>query len=297
MTDAGTGNLYFGNGNADQFNTTATFNNTGGGNMYIAHNSANNIFGGLTTFNNTPTANTLIYVSWYSAGTIFNNNIVVSSTNGQGVQFCGGNTTATATLAAGNTISVGTGGFSSGSLLLRQFTQTGATAQNLPLTGTGNLTYGPSSSFGGNMTSSSPTLYLNGCTFNGTSNLTKTGTTGDYSAGGNTFNGICSITNSGSSFLLLGNTNPDIWNNDVTFTDNGSERVLPCWASIGNQFQREYLCQYFGQRDRDPVLRRQQYGYRYPGCREDHPGGNRRPERRLPGTQTIYPIGQYSCQP
>ena len=236
LTNAGSGYLMFGNGNADQFNTTATFNNTGSSNIYVAYNSSNNVFGGVTTFNNSPTANTQIYVSPYSVGTTFANNIVVSSTSGQGILFCTGNATATATLAAGNTISVGPGGFSAGTLLFRQFTQVGATAQSLTLTGTGNLTFGPISSFGGNITTSSPTLLLNGCTFNGVSSFTKTGTTGDFSTGGNVFNGLCSITNSATDYLVLGNVSPDIWNTDVTFTDNGSERLLPCWGSAGNQF-------------------------------------------------------------
>ena len=135
ITDAGSGYMVFGNGNADQFNTTATFNNTGSNSMYIAYNSPNNIFGGTTTFNNTPTANTAIYVSQNSAGTVFNGNIVVTSNNGQGVLFCNGNATATATLSPGYTISVGAGGFSAGTLLLRQFTQSGATPQSLTLTG------------------------------------------------------------------------------------------------------------------------------------------------------------------
>ena len=236
ITNAGTGNLLFANGIGDQFTTSANFNNSGSGNLYVAYNSSNNIFGGVTSFNNSPSANTLIYVSSLSAGTTFNNNIIVMSTSGQGVQFCTGNTTATATLSAGKTIGIGAAGFSAGTLLLKQFTQSGATAQSLTLTGTGILTYGPSAAFGGNITSSSPTLYLNGCTFNGTANITKTGSTGDYSIGGNLFNGVSTITNSGSSYLLMGNTNPDIWNNDVTFTDNGSERLLPCWATAGNQF-------------------------------------------------------------
>jgi len=236
MNNTGTGYLVLGNGNPDQFNASATFNNTGANSIYVAYNSTNNVFGGVMTFNNAPTANTAIYVSPYSAGTLINNNVVVSSTSGQGVQFCGGSTTATATLAAGKTITVGAGGFSAGTLLLRQFTQTGATPQNFPLTGTAYLTFGPSSSFDGDITSSSSGLSLNGATFNGATDFTKTGTTGDWSTGGNTFNGVCSITNSGSSYLVLGNSNPDTWNNDVTFTDNGSERLLPCWATAGNQF-------------------------------------------------------------
>ncbi|MHA4811081.1 T9SS type A sorting domain-containing protein [Flavitalea flava] len=236
MTNAGSGYLLFGNGNADQFNAAATFNNTGNANLHVAYNSANNIFGGITTFNNTPAGNNGIYVSQYSTGTSFNDNIVVASTNGQGVQFCGSNTTSTATLAASKTISIGSGGFSTGILLLKQFTQVGATAQNLTLTGTANLTFGPNTSFGGDLAAASPTIFLNTSTFNGTSAFTKTGATGDYSPGGNTFNGVCTITNSGNSYFLLGNSSPDTWNSDVTFTDNGLERLLPCWASAGNQF-------------------------------------------------------------
>jgi len=235
MTNAGAGYLLMGNGSPDQFNAAATFNNTGGSQIYVAYNSTNNIFGGVTTFNNTPSANSGIYVSQNSAGTLFNDNIAVTSNNGQGVIF-GGSATATCTLAATKTITVGAGGFSAGTLYLKAFTQTGVTAQNLTLTGAGNLTIGPSSSFDGNVTVSSPTLFLNGCVFHGTTDITKTGSTGDYSSGGNTFSGVSKITNSGSSFFLLGNNNPDIWNNDVTFTDNGSERLLPCWASAGNQF-------------------------------------------------------------
>lgn len=235
MNNTGSGYFLLGNGNPDQFNAPITFNNLGTNHFYIAYSSTGNVFNAPATFNNTPSGNVIIYVGQNSPGTTFNDNIVVSSTNGSGIQFAGGST-ATATLAAGKTITIGAGGFAVGTLSLRQFTQVGATAQNLALTGTAALTFGPSSAFGGDVTTSSPTLTLNGCTFNGVTNLTKTGPTGDYSQGGNVFNGLCSITNSGASYLLLGNTNPDIWNNDVTFTDNGSERLLPCWASAGNQF-------------------------------------------------------------
>ena len=201
--------MLFGNGNPDQFNNTATFNNTGSNSMYVAYNSSNNVFGGTATFNNTPTANTGIYVSHNSAGTVFNGNIVVTSTNGQGVIFCTGNTTATATLSSGNTISVGAGGFSAGTLLLRQFTQSGATPQSLTLTGTGNLTFGPSSSIGGDITTVSPTLLFNGCTFGGTVTSTKNGTSSDASIGNNIFDGAFTVTNTGSGYFLMGNGNPD----------------------------------------------------------------------------------------
>jgi hypothetical protein len=235
FTNAGSGYELIGNTNPDVFNAAATFNNTGSNNLYVAYNSANNIFNGVTTFNNNPTTNNQILVSQNSAGTVFNNNIVVSSVSGAGVQF-NGNASTNSALASGMTISIGPAGFSAGTLLVQEFTQVGATPQSFTLTGTAVLTFGVGNTFNGNVTASSPTVFLNGTTFNGTTNLTKTGTTGDYNSGGNIFNGVSSITNSGSSFWLLGNSNPDIWNNDVTFTDNGSERMLPCWGTAGNQF-------------------------------------------------------------
>ncbi len=235
-TNAGSGYLMFGNGTGDQFNAASTFINTGSANLYLSYTGTNSIFNGVTTFTNSPSANTGIYVSWNTTGTTFNNNIIVNSTAGIGVQFCGGNNSATAVLSSPYTLTIGASGFSSGTLLLRQFTQLGSTAENLTLTGTGGLQVGPSSVFNGNFTTVTPTLVLSGGTFNGTTNLTKNGATGDWGQGGNTYNGTCSITNSGSSYLVMGNTNPDIWNGDVTFTDNGSERILPGWASAGNQF-------------------------------------------------------------
>jgi Secretion system C-terminal sorting domain len=237
-TNNGSGYLMFGNGTADQFNGASTFINTGSANIYVSYNGTPSVFNGVTTFTNTPSTNNGIYVGWNTTGTAFNNNIIVNSTAGSGVQFSGGNATATTVLASGSTITVGAGGFTAGTLLLRQFTQSGATAQSINMSGAGagQLQIGPSSVFNGNFTASVPTLILGGGTFNGTTNLTKTGATGDWGPGGDVYNGVSSITNSGSSYLLMGSTNPDTWNTDVTFTDNGSERLLPAWSSVGNQF-------------------------------------------------------------
>src|ERR1700722_9083852 len=121
-TNNGSGGLMFGNGVGDQFNAAATFNNTGSANIYVGYSGTPSVFNGVTTFNNTPSANMGIYVSWNTTGTFFYNNIVVNSTAGAGVQFCGGNTTASATLNVGYSINVGGTGFSAGTLLLRQFT-------------------------------------------------------------------------------------------------------------------------------------------------------------------------------
>jgi hypothetical protein len=235
-THAGSGSLVLGTAFADQFNAPSVFNNTGTGNFYVANNVSGHIFNAPVTFNNTPAGNTGIYVSGSSSSTVFNADIIVNSTAGQGVIFCNGNSTAQATLSAGHSIYAGALGFSAGILHLRQFQQIGITAQNLLLTGTATLRVGPSSVLNGDFTSESPGLLLNGGVFNGNSSFRKTGASGDFGAGGNTFNGVCSLTNSGSSYLVLGNSNPDIWNGDVVLTSNGSERLLPCWNSTGNQF-------------------------------------------------------------
>ncbi len=232
LTNAGAGYLMLGNGNADQFNSNAAFNNTGSSNIYVAHNSSNNVFGGVTTFSNAPVANTLIYVSAYSPGTVFNENIVVSSTNGQGVQFCSGNATASAALSAGKTISIGAPGFSAGTLLLRQFTQLGATPQNISLTGTGRLVFGPSAAFGGTVTSASPALFFNGCAFNAAVNCTKTGTTDDQSSGNNIFNGNAVFTNNGTGYLMMTLSAPDIYNGDVNFVKNSTGLIYPNYNQI-----------------------------------------------------------------
>jgi len=233
FTNNGSGQLFFGNGSSDQFNAASTFNNTGSNNIYVAWNSSNNVFGGTATFNNTPTANTGIYVSWNSAGTIFNNNIVVTSNNGIGVQFCGGNTTATATLSAGNTITTGAGGFSAGTLLLQQFTQVGNTSQALILTGSGILNVGPSSAFGGNVNFLTPQLGLNGCTYSGTAILEQNGSTNSSGTGGNIFNGTTTITNSGSAQFLTGNTNADQFNGATTFNNTGAYRFYFAYNHAG----------------------------------------------------------------
>lgn len=237
FTNSGSGYLMFGNGNSDQFNAASTFNNTGSSNIYVAYNTGvNTTFGGVATFNNAPTANTLIHVSPNSAGTVFNDNIIVTSTFGQGVHFCGGNATASATLAAGKTISIGGAGFSSGTLLLKQFTQVGPTPQNLTLTGSSILQYGPVSVFNGNVTSVSPRLYFNGCTFNGTTNCTKNGATDDDSNGSNTFVGSSTITNYGSGRILLGNASTDAFMSTANFNNLGTNHMYIAHNSSNNIF-------------------------------------------------------------
>ncbi len=242
ITNNGSGYILLGNGNADQFNASTTFNNAGSSYIYVAYNSSNNIFASPVSFNNTPTNNLgAIYVSWLSAGTLFNDNVVVTSTNGQGVQFCG-STSASATLAATRTITIGAGGFSAGLLSLKQFTQVGNTPQTLNLTGTAQLYFGSTATFNGDIVTSSPSIFFNGGTFNRTVNAIKTGATNDASPGGNTFNSTFTITNTGSGYFLMGNGNPDVFNASATFNNQSSgQNMYVAYNSTGNIFNGDVI--------------------------------------------------------
>lgn len=249
---------------ANIFNSTATIINSGSG--YLRTNG-NNTFNGTTTIANsgsndvllelttkstyngdvtfTNTGTSYVRVAYYGANA-FNGNIIVNSTNGSGVAFCE-NTNGTATLASTKTITIGSTGFSVGTLLLQRFTQTGSTSQAMSLTGTGILTLGPSSTFNGNVTFNAPQLYLNSCTYNGVTYLEKTGATDNLGTGSNTFattativgngsgylrtngnnifNGTTLIANLGSAEVLLERTTGSTYNADVTFTNTGTSYV------------------------------------------------------------------------
>lgn len=100
----------------------------------------------------------------YIGSNTFNGNIIVNSTGGTGIHFSE-NAAGSATLASGRTISVGGTGFTAGELRLQRFTQFGATAQNLTLTGTATLRTGPSATCNGNFTGSAPILFFRWCHF------------------------------------------------------------------------------------------------------------------------------------
>ncbi|RYY56310.1 MAG: T9SS type A sorting domain-containing protein [Chitinophagaceae bacterium] len=236
VTNAGSGYIAFGNSAADQFNAPSVFNNVGTSSIYVANSASGHTFNAPSIFNNQPSGTGGIYVVNVATAVTFNADITVTSTAGQGVLFCNGNNTANITLAAGVRINIGAAGFSAGTLLLKQITQLGSAAQLFNTTGTAVVRYGPATVFNAAVSSESPGLLLNGVTFNGVSDLRKTGTSGDWGQGGNIFNEFSTISNAGAGFLVMGNTNPDIWNRDVTFTCTGNERILPSWNAAGTQF-------------------------------------------------------------
>jgi hypothetical protein len=211
------------------FNGTATLINSGSGYLLTGSTTGD-------TFNDisiTNSGSSTTYLA-HNAASSFNGNIVVNCTNGNGIYFSAA--AGSTTLADGKTITVGPSGFTTGDLRLQKFTQLGNTAQNLALTGTGELRIGPTSIFNGSVNFIAPQILLNGATFNNTAYFEKTGATDNASTGGNIFNGATTITNSGSAYFLLANTSADIFNNSLTVTNTGSSYIYVAHNSPGNQF-------------------------------------------------------------
>lgn len=198
------------------FNAAVNITKTGSGNDY---SSANTVFNGPSTF--TVTAGRLYLAN--TGTTQFNGDVVVHSTGTSGGVWMGQNT-GTLTLAAGRTISAGT--FTSGSLLFRNFTQVGNTAQAINLTAGATLYFQTGSIFSGAVTGTAPGLYLNGTTFNGTARFTKTGATNEYSSGSNIYQGTAEFYTTGPGNLFLANVGADQYNGDVLVNSSGAGGIL-----------------------------------------------------------------------
>lgn len=90
--------------------------------------------------------------------------------------------------------------------------------------------------FGAIVNASSSRLYLNGSIFNGACTFTKNGGGNESSTGFNTFNSTISLTNSWTSYFLLGNTNPDTFNDELTINNTATSLIYIAHNSSGNQF-------------------------------------------------------------
>ncbi|MCG3165591.1 MAG: hypothetical protein POELPBGB_01359 [Bacteroidia bacterium] len=228
LTNNGSGAIGFGTGSSpDSFLLKATFV-TYNYNISVAHDYAGHYFGGDVYFKALGTG--AINVSNYGGAT-FNGNIYLTSTSTGNTNF-GQSSSNTLTLASGKNIIEDTGGFNSGSLLLRRFTKNGTIAANWDFGSSASVTIGPYTTINGTLTYSGGNIYLNGTTFNNNSTFTKTGTGNNTSSGGNIFNGTCSITNQTTSNITLANTTGDDFNSDVTFTNTTTGNIYPSYNSI-----------------------------------------------------------------
>ena len=190
--------------------------------------------GNLNIVNNSTATNSEVFLNRNStSNNNYNGNITVQSTatGCDGVLF--GSEGGSGTLAASRTVTIGGGGFVDGSLLFRNFTQVGATAQTLVATG-GTTFTSEDSNWGGNVVFTSPRITTEGTTYSGTVAMTKTGANDDNSAGGNTFNGATTLTNSGSGLMAMGNGSPDNFQDNLSITNSGSDDFALGLNSAGN---------------------------------------------------------------
>ncbi len=210
------------------FNKLTTITNNGTGYILMS-SSKKDIFNADVNF--TITSSGIIYPGYTGIGNEFNENITVSSSGNGSIRF--GQSAGTSVLADGKTISIGSGGFSSGFLQIGKFTQLGNTRQSMEITsGTAAIYFNSGTTFNGETNFRFPQVYLNGSTFNNTSYIEKNGATNNAGTGLNIFNAPATIKNSGTGIFYLANSSGDDFNEDVTFIQNGTGALRPAHNGV-----------------------------------------------------------------
>jgi hypothetical protein len=219
------------NGNCT-FNGALNITNTDDSQYRFANLSAD-VYNGVVTYTNTGAGG--IYAAYTAAGNEYNENIVVNCTGAGGIRF--GQNNGSASLFTGKLITIGATGFSSGSLILRNFTQNGNATHTLTATGSAFFNTETGSTINWNLTLNFPNVQLAGTVFNSDLTVNRTSATQNTWNGGNTFNGTTRINNNGNNNILIGNVNPDIFNGPLYLDNNatGNFTISLCRGSLGNQ--------------------------------------------------------------
>lgn len=227
------GSGYLRTNGSNVFNASTTILNSGSAHIALELTNGST-YNGDVTYSNTGSSGSIIYAA-YNSSSAFNGNILLNCTSGSGINFCG-SATGSATLASGKKITTGVTGFSTGTLTLQRFTQTGSTAQAITFTGNAALTVGPTTTFNGSATFTSPQVYLNGGTYNADAHIEKNGATANLCSGGNIFNGTTVLTNSSAAQWALANSTADTFNGAVTFTQTSTGALQPAYAGTNSMY-------------------------------------------------------------
>jgi hypothetical protein len=218
------------------FNASVTLTNLTTSSWIFSVTSAD-IFQGTLTLNVNSTGD--ISLAKGGAGNQFNENILIHYNGTGGVIF--GGSGGTSVLASTKTITIASYGASGcGDLSLGYFTQSGSTPQSIELAGNdiARVTLGPLSTFNGSLTVATPDIYLETCTFIGTIEITKTGSSTSYLHGGNVFQETTIINNQGGD-LIFGHYSSDAgdtFEGNVTFTNTGGNRIRIAEQTTGTVF-------------------------------------------------------------
>lgn len=223
-----------------------------GGYQWSGYPTGGNIFNGATfitnqgtysiifqsnTFNGVLTVKAISQYTYINSPTLINNDIVIDLKGGV-VAFEG--TTGLTELAEGKKILLASTSGINGSLRIQRFHQKGSTPQTLDLVGSNVLALGPNTTFDGDVDFKASSLLLKGTTFKGKAHLEKRGSNGpEQNTGGNVYHGLAFITNAANAPFTLAVSLPDVFYQDVTFTNSGSGdgSMLIASSSTGNTFK------------------------------------------------------------
>ncbi|MEO8146154.1 MAG: T9SS type A sorting domain-containing protein [Bacteroidia bacterium] len=181
-------------------------------------NTSANTFNSTLTIINASTGEIQMSTTGYN---YYNGNVIVTSTGTGGVSF-GVSSGGTSFLGWGKTITIGSGGFTAGTLLLRDFVQSGLTAQSIRLTSAGVLNC-INAYFNAPTLLNAPAVAVKNCTFNDSLVLVHTGGTRTNSDGGNIFHSTTTMIDSGAGILRLGVTDQDIFYGNAIFKGIGAK--------------------------------------------------------------------------
>ncbi len=225
------------------FNDTLTINHEGIHNIFLG-NLRPDIFNGIVCINIRNSYN--IYLAYNSAGNQFNNNLVLTNTSsylsstGGGTVFFSNTVNGSSTLAAGKKILIGPEGFTTGTILLRNFIQLGNDSMTFNLSGERTRFILRDNIFNGPVAVRAPQIHLNGGRFNADAYFEKTGPYDNYGNGGNVFNGKVELRNTYNGELTgalgTGNVIPDTFNLDLTLTNYSTRQLAVASNSDGNFF-------------------------------------------------------------
>ena len=206
FTNTTTGAITLGDVNSDVFNSTLTISNSGNCAFNIARTGLANQFNGNITLNSTGSS--------------------------QGIRF--GQNNGLSTLSTGSDLIFNT--MSSGTSILRGFTQTDSDPITFNLTGNATVQFEINTTINGDLTINAANVQFNGGVFNANVVVNRTGTTASTSNGTSVFNGNFTLNASGNGGITLSNTFADVFNGNVTINNNQTSGAISlCRSGAGNQ--------------------------------------------------------------
>jgi hypothetical protein len=225
---------------ATTFNNKVDVTKTGASN---SSSKGGNTFNDSLKLKTTSSGAIIMHATTTSGDDYFNGHVVVSNTGSGGISFGSTDKNGRGYLASGKTITIGSAGFSSGTLGFIQFTQSGSTAQSLTLTGSstnlifgGNGTLAATSTWNGALTVSAPNVLIANSTYNANATFSKTGGSSNTCDGNNTYNGTATFNVTSTGYLTLANTTGDTYNSDVNYNISSSATIYPANNGTNNYY-------------------------------------------------------------